>query len=488
MSHTHPTLYDQLPQNRAFINGQWVEPCKKRAFSVYNPATAEPFMSVADCGAEDALLAIESASGALREWRAKTGKERSILLRQWFNLIMENQQSLAQLLTLEQGKPLAEALGEVAYGASFIEWFSEEAKRVDGELLASPKSGQKIMVSRQPVGVCLAVTPWNFPVAMITRKVAPALAAGCTVIVKPAEETPLSALALAQLSKQAGIPGGVLNIVTTTRPNAIVAVMQKHPAVRKISFTGSTETGKHLMRQASENLQRISLELGGNAPFIVLADADLDAAVAGAMASKFRNSGQTCVCTNRFLVHKAVYQEFSTKLVAAVKKLKMGDGLAAETTQGPLINEAAVNKVEEHIVDAITQGAKLLCGGQRRDEASTFFQPTVLGQVSRNMLINQEETFGPVAALIPFNSEDEAIDIANDTPYGLAAYVYTKDLAAAMRMSDQLESGMVAINDGILSNEVSPFGGIKQSGLGREGSKYGIEEYLDLKYTLISGL
>jgi succinate-semialdehyde dehydrogenase/glutarate-semialdehyde dehydrogenase len=438
-------------------------------------------------GQAETRQAITAAHTAIPDWRNKLAKERAAIMRHWFNLIMENQQDLAMLMTAEQGKPLAESKGEVAYGASFIEWFAEEAKRVYGDVIPEPIPGRRIVVIKQPIGVVGVITPWNFPIAMITRKIAPALAVGCTVVIKPAAVTPFCALALAELAERAGIPKGVINVVTG-RPKEIGAELTANPLVRKLSFTGSTPIGKSLMAQSASNVQKVSLELGGNAPFIVFDDADIDAAVMGAIASKYRNTGQTCVCANRLLIQEGIYDEFAAKLGQAVSQLKVGDGLKGETQQGPLINMAAVEKVESHISDAVTQGAKVVCGGQRHALGGTFFEPTVLTGVTPTMLIASEETFGPVAPLFRFKTEEEAIALANDTPFGLASYFYTRDLGRAWRVAEGLEYGMVGINEGIISTEVAPFGGIKESGLGREGSKYGIDEYLEIKYVCMGGI
>jgi succinate-semialdehyde dehydrogenase/glutarate-semialdehyde dehydrogenase len=425
---------------------------------------------------------------ALPAWRAKTAKERGILLRRWYDLILANQEDLAVLMTLEQGKPLVEARGEVAYGASFIEWFAEEGKRVYGEVIPAPTGDKRLLVIKQPVGVTAAITPWNFPIAMITRKVAPALAAGCTSVVKPAEATPLSALALAELAVRAGIPSGVLNIITTARPAVVGGVLTASPIVRKLSFTGSTPVGKRLMAACADTVKRVSLELGGNAPFIVFDDADLDAAVRGALASKYRNAGQTCVCANRLLVQDGVYDAFAAKLSEAVAQMKVDDGLEAGTQIGPLINEAAVKKVEGLVADAVTKGAKVVLGGSRHARGGNFYAPTVLTDVTPEMAMAREEIFGPVAPLFRFKTDDEAVQMANDTCYGLASYFYSRDIGRIWRVAEQLEYGMVGINEGIISNEVAPFGGVKESGIGREGSHYGIDEYLTIKYLCLGGL
>ncbi|MBB1605318.1 MULTISPECIES: NAD-dependent succinate-semialdehyde dehydrogenase [unclassified Pseudomonas] len=468
-----------------YIDGQWHS--GGPTYAVRNPATGEVIIEVPRGGAEETNAAIAAAERALPAWRALLAKERAARLRRWAELMLASQDELARLLSREQGKPLAEAKGEVAYAASFLEWFAEEAKRVYGDVIPSPKADARIVVTKQPVGVVAAITPWNFPLAMVTRKVGPALAAGCTLILKPSEETPLSAFALAVLAEQAGIPAGVFNIVSGDGP-AIGGALQASGVVRKLSFTGSTRTGKLLMRQAADTLKKVSLELGGNAPFIVFADADLDAAVRGAMASKFRNTGQTCVCVNRFYVQDEVYEAFTAKLAEAVRALRVGNALEGETEQGPLINEAALAKVEQHVGDALEKGARLLCGGQRHALGGTFYEPTVLAEANAGMLIAGEETFGPVAACFRFRDEAEALRLANDTPYGLSAYFYSRDIGRVWRMAEGLEAGMVGINEGIISTEVAPFGGIKESGLGREGSKYGLDDYLEIKYLLLGGL
>ncbi|SFD27060.1 succinate-semialdehyde dehydrogenase / glutarate-semialdehyde dehydrogenase [Pseudomonas citronellolis] len=468
-----------------YIDGQWHS--GGPTYAVRNPATGEVVAEVPRGGAEETNAAIAAAERALPAWRGLLAKERAARLRRWAELMLASQDELARLLSREQGKPLAEAKGEVAYAASFLEWFAEEAKRVYGDVIPSPKTDARIVVTKQPIGVVAAITPWNFPLAMVTRKVGPALAAGCTLILKPSEETPLSAFALAVLAEQAGIPAGVFNIVSGDAP-AIGGALQASGVVRKLSFTGSTRTGKLLMRQAADTLKKVSLELGGNAPFIVFADADLDAAVRGAMASKFRNTGQTCVCVNRFYVQDEVYEAFTAKLAEAVRALRVGNALEGDTEQGPLINEAALAKVEQHVGDALEKGARLLCGGQRHALGGTFYEPTVLAEANAGMLIAGEETFGPVAACFRFRDEAEVLRLANDTPYGLSAYFYSRDIGRVWRMAEGLEAGMVGINEGIISTEVAPFGGIKESGLGREGSKYGLDDYLEIKYLLLGGL
>ncbi|MBN3752526.1 NAD-dependent succinate-semialdehyde dehydrogenase [Paraburkholderia sp. Tr-20389] len=468
-----------------YINGEWYE--SANTYAVRNPATGELIANVAKGGAQETAQAIAAAERAFPAWRALTAKERGARVKRWGELMLEHRDALAELMTREQGKPLAEAKGEVGYAASFFEWFAEEAKRSYGDVIPSPKPDSKIIVTREPVGVVAAITPWNFPLAMITRKAGPALAAGCTMVLKPSEETPLSAFALAVLAERAGIPAGVFNIVSGDAV-AIGGVLTESPVVRKLSFTGSTRVGKLLAKQSADTLKKLSLELGGNAPFIVFDDADIDAAVQGAMASKFRNTGQTCVCVNRFYVQDGIYDAFTQALTEAVKKMRVGDALKGEVEQGPLINEAALTKVEAHVADALNHGARALTGGKRHALGGTFYEPTVLVDASRSMLIAGEETFGPVAACFRFKTEDEAIRAANDTPFGLSAYFYTRDLARAWRVAEALESGMVGINEGIISTEVAPFGGVKQSGLGREGSKYGMDEYVELKYMMMGGL
>ncbi|WP_085637457.1 MULTISPECIES: NAD-dependent succinate-semialdehyde dehydrogenase [unclassified Pseudomonas] len=468
-----------------FIDGQWGQ--GGATYPVLNPANGEPIAEVQKAGAEETRLAIEAADRALPAWRAFTAKERSQRLKRWSELMLAHQQELATLLSREQGKPLAEAKGEVVYAASFLEWFGEEAKRAYGDVIPSHKADARIIVTKEAIGVVAAITPWNFPLAMVTRKVGPALAAGCTMILKPSEETPLSAFALAVLAEQAGIPAGVFNIVSGDAV-AIGGALQASAVVRKLSFTGSTRTGKLLMRQAADTLKKVSLELGGNAPFIVFDDADLDAAVKGAMASKFRNTGQTCVCVNRFFIQDGVFEAFTGKLAESVAAMRVGPALEGDTEQGPLINAAALAKVEAHVSDALDKGATLLCGGRRHALGGTFYEPTILTDATGDMLIAQDETFGPVAACFRFKDEAQVLAAANDTPFGLSAYFYSRDIGRVWRMAEGLEAGMVGINEGIISTEVAPFGGIKESGLGREGSKYGLEDYLEIKYLLMGGL
>ncbi len=480
-----PTLNNPgLLQTRCLIDGAFIG---KPELAVRNPATGDEIARVPNLGADHAQAAVEAASKAFGSWSRRTAKERSATLRRWFELIREHRDDLALLLTSEQGKPLAEARGEIDYGASYVEFYAEEAKRIAGEILPSHRTDARMLVQRQACGVAAAITPWNFPNAMITRKVAPALAAGCTVVVKPAPETPLSALALAELAQRAGFPPGVFNVVTGDA-QAIGGVLTRHPAVRVLSFTGSTAVGKLLMRQCADTVKRVALELGGNAPFIVFDDADLDAAIEGAMVSKYRNAGQTCVCTNRFYVQAAVYDAFVSRLTEATRALRLGNGINAGVTQGPLINMAAVEKVERHIADATQRGAQVVLGGARDTLGQTFFQPTVLVDVPADALITREETFGPVAPVIRFEHEDEVIAMANNTDAGLASYVYTRDLGRAFRVSESLEYGMVGLNTGLISTELAPFGGVKQSGSGREGSHYGIDEYVEIKYVLVAGL
>jgi succinate-semialdehyde dehydrogenase/glutarate-semialdehyde dehydrogenase len=480
------TLKDAaLLQTDAWINGQWVG--SQTRFAVSNPATGEELAQVANVGVSDVNAAITAAEAALPAWRALTGKERSIILRRWFDLIVANSSDLARILTLEQGKPLAEAKGEVAYGASFLEWFAEEAKRVAGAIPASTWNDKRMLVLKQPIGVCAAITPWNFPIAMITRKIAPALAAGCTIIIKPAEQTPLSALALAELSRQAGIPAGVVNVITgdAAQSVAIGKVLCDSPVVRHLSFTGSTEVGRILMAQCAPTIKKLSLELGGHAPFIVFEDADIDAAVAGAMASKYRNAGQTCVCANRFYVHSKVIDAFTERFAKAVQTLTVGNGLDTGVMQGPLIDGAALTKVKEHVADALKKGAKLITGGKVAALGGHFYEPTILSKVTPEMRISFEETFGPVAPIMAFDDDAEVVRLANQSQYGLASYFYSRDIGRIWRVAEALEYGIVGVNSGAVSNEVGPFGGVKQSGLGREGSVWGMDEYLEMKYVCV---
>lgn len=457
-------------------------------FAVLNPADGSHLADVPDMGPEQAHQAIRAAQRALPAWSARTAKDRAGLLRAWNDLILANRDALARLITLEQGKPLSEASGEIVYGASFVEWFAEEGKRLYGDVIPAQAADKRILVIKQPIGVVGAITPWNFPNAMITRKVAPALAAGCTIVLKPAEDTPLSALALYELAQRAGIPDGVINIVTAKRAAAVAEVLTSHPQVRKISFTGSTRVGKLLMRQSADTVKKLSLELGGNAPFIVFDDADLDAAVAGAIRSKFRNAGQTCVCANRFLVHTPVLAAFTEKFVAATRALVVGEGLHEATTIGPLINAAALDKVQRLVTEAVDKGARVVIGAAPHARGGNYYQPSVLNGVTPDMAIAREEIFGPVAPIISFDTEAEAIEIANDTQYGLAAYFYARDIGRIFRVMEQLQFGMVAVNDGAISSEAAPFGGVKESGIGREGSKYGLEEYVELKFVSLCGL
>jgi succinate-semialdehyde dehydrogenase / glutarate-semialdehyde dehydrogenase len=482
------SLQDQdLFRRQAYIGGRWCDSDSGATLEVNNPATGEILGTVPMMGASETRRAIEAAKKAFVEWGRKPAKERSILLRRWHDLIMANVEDLGALMTAEQGKPVTEAKGEVAYAASFIEWFAEEAKRVYGDTIPSPWNDRRLVVVKQPIGVCAAMTPWNFPAAMITRKAGPALASGCTMVAKPASATPFSALALAALAERAGIPAGVLNVLTGSS-KAIGGEMTSNSDVRKVTFTGSTEVGSLLMKQSADTIKKLSLELGGNAPFIVFDDADLDAAVEGAIISKYRNAGQTCVCANRLYVQAGVYDAFAQKLVAAVKKLKVGNGFEPGVLQGPLIDQAAVEKVEEHIQDAVSQGARVLLGGKRHVLGQTFFEPTVLGDVTPKMKVAREETFGPVAPLFRFETDEQATRMANDTEFGLASYFYSRNNGRIWRAAEGLECGMVGINTGLISNEVAPFGGVKQSGLGREGSHYGIEEFVEIKYLCFGGL
>ena len=480
-----PSLFRQ----HAYVNGQWVDADNGGTVTVEDPATGQMIGTVPDQGAAETRRAIEAANAAWPGWRAKTGKERAAILRKWFDLMMANQDDLGAIMTAEQGKPLAEAKGEIAYGASFVEWFAEEAKRVYGDIIPNHLPGKRIVVIKQPVGVVGAITPWNFPNSMITRKCAPALAVGCPVVIKPAKMTPYSALALAELADRAGIPPGVVNIVIGNSASAIGTELATNPLVRKLGFTGSTPIGKQLMAQAATTVKKVSLELGGNAPMIIFDDADLDAAVQGTILSKFRNTGQTCVCANRIFVQDGIYDAFSEALSAAVSKMKQGGGFEDDVLLGPLIEGSAVDKVEEHVQDAVGKGAKVAFGGQRlADLGPNFYKPTVLTNASPDMKIFREETFGPVAPLFRFKDEDEVIKLANDTEYGLASYFYARDLGRVWRVAEALEYGMVGVNEGVISTEVAPFGGVKESGLGREGSKYGTEEFVEVKYILMGGL
>ncbi|MDG5494932.1 NADP-dependent succinate-semialdehyde dehydrogenase [Niveispirillum sp. BGYR6] len=483
-----PALKDpSLFRTQAFLAGEWVGADSGRTLNVTNPATGALIGTVPEMGAAETRRAIEAANKAWPAWRAKTAKERAAILRKWFELLMANQEDLAVLMTAEQGKPLTESRGEIAYAASFIEWFAEEGKRVYGDTIPTFKPDARIVVTKEPIGVTAAITPWNFPAAMITRKAGPALAAGCPMVIKPATATPYSAFALAVLAERAGVPAGVLSVLTGSA-RAIGGEMTGNPIVRKLSFTGSTEIGKVLMEQCAGTVKKVSMELGGNAPFIVFDDADLDAAVLGAMASKYRNAGQTCVCANRLLVQDGVYDAFAAKLAEAVSKLKIGNGLEEGVTTGPLIDDGAVAKAEEHIADAVAKGAKVTLGGKRHALGGSFFEPTILTGVTTEMKVAREETFGPVAPLFRFKDEEEAIAMANDTEFGLAAYFYSRDIGRVWRVAEALEYGIVGINEGIISTEVAPFGGVKESGTGREGSKYGIEDYLEIKYMLMGGL
>ena len=476
-----------LMRQHCLVNGEWVGADDGATLAVVNPASGQTLAQVPRMGAGETRRAIEAAERALPAWRARTGKERAVILRRWFELIMAHQEDLAQIMTAEQGKPLAEARGEIAYAAAFIEWFGEEAKRVYGDTIPAHARDKRIVVLKQPIGVCAAITPWNFPAAMITRKVGPALAAGCTMVIKPASQTPLSALALCHLAQQAGVPDGVVQCLTGSA-TAIGGELTRHPAVRKLSFTGSTEIGKVLAAQCAGTMKKISMELGGNAPFIVFDDADLDAAVQGALASKFRNAGQTCVCANRLLVQAGVYEAFTQKLVAAVAALRVGPGADHGVQIGPLIDANAVAKVQEHISDAVAGGAQVALGGRAHALGGTFFEPTILTGVTASMKVAHEETFGPLAPLFKFETEAQAIALANDSEVGLASYFYSRDIGRVWRVAEALECGIVGINEGLISTEVAPFGGIKESGLGREGSKYGIEDYLEIKYLCFGGI
>ncbi|HEY4368319.1 MAG TPA: NADP-dependent succinate-semialdehyde dehydrogenase [Steroidobacteraceae bacterium] len=478
-----PTLF----REQAFIGGRWESSPDGQVKEVLNPANGQLVGSVPNLGAAETRRAIEAADRALPDWRSRTAKERAQILRKWFDLIMANQEDLAVLMTLEQGKPLAESRGEIAYAASFIEWFAEEGKRTYGDVIPSHGRDKRIVVIKQPIGVTAAITPWNFPTAMITRKAGPALAAGCTMVIKPSELTPFSALAICVLAERAGIPAGVLSVVTgDAKP--IGGELTSNPIVRKLSFTGSTGVGKLLMSQCAGTVKKVSLELGGNAAFIVFDDADLDAAVVGAIASKYRNAGQTCVCANRIFVQSGVYDRFAEKLAAAAKAMQVGDGMHQDTKIGPLIEDKAVRKVEQHVADAVSKGAKVLAGGKRGDGDGSFYVPTVLTGITADMLVMHEETFGPVAPLMKFETDEEAIKLANSTEFGLASYFYSRDISRIWKVAEALECGIVGINEGIISTEVAPFGGVKESGIGREGSKYGIEEYLEIKYLCMGGI
>jgi succinate-semialdehyde dehydrogenase/glutarate-semialdehyde dehydrogenase len=480
-----PLKDPKLFRTQCYVDGGWIG--GSQDLSVRNPANGSVLGTVPKLGAEETRRAIDAAERAWPAWRAKTAKERAAILRKWFDLMMANQEDLAQILTAEQGKPLTESRGEIAYGASFIEWFAEEGKRAYGDVIPQHQADKRVLVIKQPIGVCALITPWNFPNAMITRKAGPALAAGCTVVIKPAGQTPYSALAMAELGERAGIPKGVLNVITGDS-KAIGGELCANPKVRKLSFTGSTETGRVLMRQCADTIKKLSLELGGNAPFIVFDDADLDAAVEGALASKYRNAGQTCVCANRLYVQDGVYDAFAAKLTEKVKGFKVGAGTEPGVVIGPLIDENGVRKVEAHVADAVGKGAKVVLGGKRHALGGLFFQPTVLTGVTPDMQVSFEETFGPVAPLIRFKSEEEVIRLANNTEFGLSGYFYSRDIGRIWRTAEQMETGIVGVNVGIISTEIAPFGGVKQSGLGREGSKYGLEEYLEVKYILVGGV
>jgi succinate-semialdehyde dehydrogenase / glutarate-semialdehyde dehydrogenase len=475
----------KLFRQESYINGDWIT--GKSQFPINNPATGDLIANVCDADDQSGQQAIDAASAALSSWSKMTGKERSIIMRRWYDLMIENIVDLATIMTLEQGKPLEESKGEVLYGASFLEWFAEEAKRVTGSIPASTWPDKRIIVLKQAIGVCVAITPWNFPIAMITRKIAPAMAAGCTIVIKPAEQTPLSALALAELAHRAGVPKGVINILTASADQSIELgkIFCESADVKHISFTGSTEVGRILMRQGSPTIKKLALELGGHAPFIVFEDADIDAAVAGAMAAKYRNGGQTCISANRFYVHKNVCDIFVAKLMAATQKITVGNGLEQGISQGPVIDEQAIEKIERHIADAVSKGAKILTGGKRIGTQGTFFEPTILSNVDKSMVMTYEETFGPVAPIIPFENEDEIISLANHSEYGLASYFYSRDVGRVWRVAEALEYGIVGVNTGFISTEVAPFGGVKQSGLGREGSSWGIDEYLEMKYVCL---
>ena len=477
----------KLFRQQCYVNGQWADADSGETIEVTNPVDNSVIGTIPRMGAAETRRAIEAAEVAQKEWRKLTGKERATILRKWFNLMMENQEDLAILMTTEQGKPLSESRGEIAYAAAFIEWFAAEGKRIYGDTIPGHTRDTRIIVMKEPIGVTAAITPWNFPAAMITRKAGPALAAGCSMVIKPATSTPYSALAMAELAARAGVPAGVLSVVTGAS-SAIGAEITSNPIVRKLTFTGSTEVGRQLMAESAQNIKKVSMELGGNAPFMVFDDADLDAAVEGAMASKYRNTGQTCVCANRILVQDGVYDAFTEKLATAVRKLKVSDGMEDGAQQGPLIDMSAVEKIEEHIADAVSKGAKIIVGGKRHELGGTFFQPTVLTNVTPDMKVTHEETFGPLAPIFRFGSDDEGIAMANDTEFGLAAYFYASDLRRVWKVSEGLESGIVGVNTGLISTEVAPFGGVKESGVGREGSKYGIEDYIEIKYVCLGGM
>ena len=483
-----PPLKDsKLFRDRAYVDGGWVDADNRTRFDVDNPATGNVVGSVPNMGAAETRRAIDAANAALPAWRSRPAKERANILRKWYELILANADDLALLMTTEQGKPMTEAKAEVVYGASFVEWFAEEAKRVYGDVIPTPTNDRRLLVIKQPIGVCAAITPWNFPVAMITRKVSPGLAAGCTIVLKPAEQTPFSALALAELAERAGIPKGVLNIVTGDA-ETIGKELCANPVVRKLTFTGSTEVGRILMRQSADTIKKLSLELGGNAPFIVFDDADLDAAAEGALASKYRNAGQTCVCANRIYVQDKVHDAFAEKLAAKIRALKVGPGTEAGVNIGPLIDDAGIRKVEDHVADAVGKGAKVVMGGKRHSLGGRFYEPTLLTDMKPEMKVTREETFGPVAPLFRFRDDAEAVALANASEFGLCAYFYSRDVGRIFRAAEALEAGIVGVNVGIISNEVAPFGGVKQSGLGREGSKYGIEEFLEIKYIALGGI
>lgn len=476
-----------LFRQQAYIDGQWLDADSGETLEVTNPATGEVLGTIPNMGGAETHRAIEAAEKAQKLWRSKSAKERAVIMRNWFELVIKHQDDLALLMTLEQGKPLAEAKGEIAYGASYLEWYAEEGKRAYGDVIPGPAGDRRVIVTKEPVGVCAAITPWNFPSAMITRKVGAALGAGCSIVVKPAAETPYSAFALCVLAEEAGVPTGLISVVTGSATE-IGKEMTSNPIVRKLSFTGSTEVGRILMSQCSDQIKKISLELGGNAPFIVFNDADLGAAVEGAMMSKYRNAGQTCVCANRIYVQDEIYDAFAEKFVAAVNQIKVGDGTVEGVNQGPLIDEAAVEKVQDHIADALSKGAKVATGGKSHSLGGLFFEPTVVTEVTSEMKVAREETFGPLAPLFRFKTEEEVVQMANNTEYGLAAYFYSRDIGRVWRVAEALEYGMVAINNGILSNEAAPFGGVKQSGIGREGAKYGLDDYMVIKYMLMGGI